>query len=84
MDLSNLFEVVVHYLLIGAMISPRYQDGVPIVSALVYMVTHSTRLTVSHDISYQVVIISPSYLLYGLSTMRGYQAYAKVYSDFNL
>ena len=33
------------------MVGLGYQDGFPMVSALVYMVTHWTRLTMSHDIS---------------------------------
>ena len=43
-------EVVVYYLLIGGMASLGYRDGFPIVSALVCMVTHWTRLIVSHDL----------------------------------
>ena len=49
MGLGNPFEVVVYYLLIGGMASLGYRDGFPIVSALVCMVTHWTRLMVSHD-----------------------------------
>ena len=49
MDLSNPFEVELHYLLIGEMISLGHQDGVPRVSALVCIVTHWTEPTVSHD-----------------------------------
>ena len=39
MDLSNLFEVVVHHLLVGG-ITSIYWDEVPMVSAPVCMVTH--------------------------------------------
>ena len=39
-ELGNLFEVVVHHLLIGGMDGLEYRDGVPMVSALVHMITH--------------------------------------------
>ena len=48
--LNNSLEVVVHHLLIGRMISLDCWDGVPMVSALVYMIIHWIRSTVSHDI----------------------------------
>ena len=51
MDLGNPFEVLVHQLLIGGIVGLDHRDEVPMVSALVYMVTHWTRLTMSHDIS---------------------------------
>ena len=37
MDLDNLVELVVHYLLIGRMACLGYLDEFPMVSALVYM-----------------------------------------------
>ena len=46
----RLLEVVVHHLQIGGMISLGYQDGFPIVSALICMVTHWIGPTVSHDL----------------------------------
>ena len=49
MGLSNPLKVVVHYLLIGGMVGLGYQDGFPMVSALVCMVTYWTRPTMSHD-----------------------------------
>ena len=49
-DLSKPLEVVVHHLLIGGMTGLDYQDGFPMVSALVCMVTYLTRSTVSHDL----------------------------------
>ena len=49
MDLGNSFEVVVHYILIGGMFGFGYRDEVPIVSALVCMVTHCIRPMVIHD-----------------------------------
>ena len=49
MDLGNLFEVIVHYLLIGGMIGLSHRDEVPMVSALACMVTHLTRPTMSYD-----------------------------------
>ena len=50
MGLGNPLEVIVHYLLIGRMTGPTYQDEFPMVSALVFMVTHWIGLTVSHDL----------------------------------
>ena len=50
MGLGNLLEAVVHYLLIGGMISLGYWDGFPMVCALVCMVIHWTRPMVSHDL----------------------------------
>ena len=38
MDLDNLFETIVHYLLIGEMTCLNCRDGFPIVSALVYVI----------------------------------------------
>ena len=40
MDFDNSFEVVMHHLLIGRMVGLGHRDRVPMVSALVYMVTH--------------------------------------------
>ena len=39
-----------YHILIGGMTGFDHQDGVSMVSVLMYMVTHWTRLTVSHDI----------------------------------
>ena len=50
MGLGNPLDVVVHYLLIGGMVSLGHRDKFPIVGALVCMVTHWTRSTVSHDL----------------------------------
>ena len=50
MGLGNPLEVVVHHLPIRGMVGLGYQDGFPMVSALVCMVTHWTRLMVSHDL----------------------------------
>ena len=50
MDLDNPFEAIVHHLLIGGMIGLGHRDMVPIMSALVCMVTHWTGPTMSHDI----------------------------------
>ena len=57
MGLGNLLEVVVHHLLIGGIVSLRYWDGFPMVSALVRMIAHwigpmaiyDLRLSNSHD-----------------------------------
>ena len=48
--LGNPLEVVVHHLLIGGMVGLSYQDGFPIVSALVCMVTHWIGPMMSHDL----------------------------------
>ena len=40
MDLDNPFKVVMYYFLIGGLIGLSYQDRVPMVSALVYTITH--------------------------------------------
>ena len=50
MGLGNPLDVVVHHLLIGGMAGLGYLDKFPMVSALVCMVTHWTRPTVSHDL----------------------------------
>ena len=50
LGLGNLLEIVVHHLLIGGMVGFGYQDGFPMVSALVCMVTHWTGPMVSHNL----------------------------------
>ena len=50
MDLGNLVEIVMYYLLIGRMTYLNHHDKFPMVSALVCMVTHRIQLTVSHNI----------------------------------
>ena len=50
MDLGNRFEGVVHHLLIGGMVGLGHRDRVPMVSALVYVVTHWIGPMISHDI----------------------------------
>ena len=50
MGLGNPLEVVVHHLLIRGMVGLSYWDVLPMVSALVCMVTHWTRPTVSNDL----------------------------------
>ena len=55
MNSNNPFKVVVYCLLIRGMLS--HQDEFPMVSTLVCMITHLTRLMVNHDISYRVVMI---------------------------
>ena len=49
MDLGNLFEVIVHYLLIRGMTGLGHHNRVPMISTLVYTATHKTRPTMSHD-----------------------------------
>ena len=50
MSLSNPLKVVVHHLLIWGMSGLGYQDGFPMVSTLVCMVTYWTRPTMNHDL----------------------------------
>ena len=50
MGLGNPLEVVMHHLLIRGMVGLGYQDKFLMVSALVCMVTHWTRPTMSHDL----------------------------------
>ena len=50
MDLGNLVKTIVHHLLIGGMTCLGRRDRVPMVSTLVYMVTHWTGPTMNHDI----------------------------------
>ena len=50
MGLGDPLEIVVHYLLIRGMVSLSYRDGLPMVSALVCMVTHWTGSMVSHEL----------------------------------
>ena len=61
MDLGDLFEVIINYLLIREKTCLSHRDGVTIVSVLVCIITYWTKLMVSHDIGYRVVMISPSY-----------------------
>ena len=50
MDLNNLLEAIVHYLLIGGMTDYGYREGFSMVSVLVCMVTHLTEPTMSHNL----------------------------------
>ena len=50
MSLGNPLEIVVHYLLILGIVGLSYRDEFPMVSALVCMVTHWIRPTLSHDL----------------------------------
>ena len=49
MGLGNLLNVIMHHLLIGGMVGLGYQNGFPVVSALVCMVTNWIGPMVSHD-----------------------------------
>ena len=51
MDLGNLMEIVVDYLLIRGMVCLNRRDGVFMVSALVCMVTHWIRLMMNHFVT---------------------------------
>ena len=54
------------------------------VSALVCMVTHWIRPTMSHDIYYQVVMFYHAIMLDRFSTLGEYWARIKVFNNFNL
>ena len=84
MDLGNPFEVVIHNLLIGEMTYLSHQDEFSIIRLLVNMFTHWIGLMVSYKINYYVVMTSPSCYVVRLPTLRGYEANAKVFSDFDL
>ena len=56
MGIGNPLEVVVQHFLMGGMVGLSYQDGFPMVSTLVCMVTHWTGPTISHDLSYFIVL----------------------------
>ena len=47
---NNPLEVVVHHLLIGGMTNLGYQNMFPMMSALIYMITHWIRPMVSHNV----------------------------------
>ena len=49
MDLSDPFDAIVYYLLIGGMTSLDNRDKVPMVSTLLCIVTHYIGPMVSHD-----------------------------------
>ena len=49
MDLGNLTEIVVYYLLMGGMICFGCRDEFPMMSALVCVVTYWTILMMNHD-----------------------------------
>ena len=50
MDLGNLIEAIVYYLLIRGMICLDHQDKGPIVSALVCIVKYWIRPIINHDV----------------------------------
>lgn len=58
MNLGNLFEVIIHYLLVEGMTNLGHEDEVSMVTILIYMVTFWTEPLVSHEIGYRIVIIS--------------------------
>ena len=52
MDLDNVFEIIVYYLLIEMIVYLGHRDRILMVSEPVYMVTHWIRVMVSYDIDY--------------------------------
>ena len=50
MGLGNPLKVIVHHLLTGGMVGFGYRDEIFMVSALMCMVAHWTRLMVSYDL----------------------------------
>ena len=61
MDLGNPMETIVYYLLIGRMTCLGHRDEVPVVRALVCIVTHLIRPTVNHDVRLLNYHDSPCY-----------------------
>lgn len=57
MDLDNPIETIVHYLIIRRIVYLGHQDRFPMVSTLMYMVTHWTRPTMNHDVRLSIVMI---------------------------
>ena len=72
MDLGNLVEIVVHYLLIGGMTCLDHRDGFPMVSALVCTIIYWKRPIVNHNLKLSIVKIHQTTILYGLSSLKGY------------
>ena len=78
MDLSNLVETIVYYLLIGKMTCLSHRDDFPMMSETMCMVTHWTWPMMNYDINCWVVMIYHDTILYKLSTLRGYWVCAEI------
>ena len=50
MDLGNPIKIIMHYPLIRGMTYLDCQEGIPMVSAVVCMGTHSTKPMINHDV----------------------------------
>ena len=61
MDLGNLMEIVVDYLLIRGMVCLNRRDRVLMVDALVCIGTHWIRPGVNHDLKISSCHDSPNY-----------------------
>ena len=61
MDLGNLVKIIVHYLLIKGMTYFDCQDEVPMMCALVCMVTNCIRLIVNDGVKLSGCHDLPSY-----------------------
>ena len=73
MDLGNLVEAIMQYLLIGGMTYLDHQDHFPMVNALVYACdSHWTGPSVNHNARLSTIMIYQSTLLHELLTLRGY------------
>ena len=72
MNLGIPYEIVVHYHWTRGMTGFDHQDGFPMMSALVCMVTHWIGPMVNHDINYWVVMSHQATILHGFSTLREY------------
>ena len=72
MDLRNLVEIVVNYLLIKGIIYLSCRDEFLVVNTLVCMVTNYIRLTVNHNVRLLVVMIYQATILHRILTLRGY------------
>ena len=72
MDLGNPIKTIMHYLLIRGVTYFGHRDGFPMTSALLYMITHWIKPMINHYISYQIVTIHQTTILYETSTLKEY------------
>ena len=84
MDLGNLLEILVHYLLIEGMVCLSHRDRFPMVSTLVCMVTHWIRLIVNYDVRLLIVLIHHDTIFHRLSTLGNIELMPNSTGGFNL
>ena len=86
MDLGNLIETIVYYLLIEKMTClGRRWDGVPMVSVIVCIAIHWTRLAMNHDVRLSDSHDLPSYYVaWTLNLERIFESMLKSIGGFDL